>query len=141
MPFFGERTVRHIRNADDHRARVARLRSQLNDFYALAAARKDDDRRILRKRCELQQFGGILQIDRMPMLMQHRANIQCRMPTTSDSCQIHMPRIANGLRRSIELRSARTDRASSAPTRPREPLDGPLQLLRLPQYVTEKMCC
>src|SRR5262245_43634050 len=68
----------------------------------------------------------------MCVLMEHRANIQRRMPTAPDSRQIDVARLASRRSRGI-------NRASSSPGRSREALDGPLQLLRLPQYVFQKM--
>src|SRR6266704_2818697 len=78
----------------------------------------------------------------MRMLVKHRANVERRVPTAADSRQVDVLRAADRLRRRVKLRSAcasRTDRASSSIARSRETLDGPLQLLRLPQYVFQKM--
>src|SRR5215472_237195 len=133
MRLFRQRTLGNTCNTNDFQASLPRLARQLHNFRALAAPRNDDHRGVFGKRTESQQLVSVEQVNRMPMLMKHGANVQRRMPTAPDPRQVNMPCTANRFGCSLE-------RTSRGPVRSRQALDGPPQLFRLPQYLFQKVC-
>ena len=131
--FFRQRPLRCIRYTDDVYASLPRLTRQLHDFGALAAPRNHHHRGVLGKVREGQQFRGIVQVHRMGMLMKEDAQVQRGVPTAPDARQVDVPRPADRRRR-------RRQRSPPRAIWPGQKLDGPPQLLRLPQYVFQEMC-
>ena len=129
---FGQRPFGGIGNADDIHSGPARFGGQLHNFRALAAARNQDHRGVFGKGREGQQLGGVREVYGISATMKEHADVQCGVPTAADSRQVDMPRGAN-------RRGRRINGTSPGLISSRQNLDGPLQFLRLPQYVLQKM--